>query len=148
MFQYYTRWSRENSSLLYLPAFLGGTDAAGYKPHDVCKLTMHIAQLAYKLEGQKLTRMSISDQYYTRWSRENSSLLYLPAFLGGTDAWSSMYILVHWWPSSFSFEKLDMAFHQLTSLSALRCFCRAKTSQGWLCTQAAARFAHSTNLVV
>ena len=40
---------------------------------------------------------------------------------GGTDAWSSMYILVHWWPSSFSFEKLDMAFHQLTSLSAPRC---------------------------
>ena len=64
---------------------VGGTDAAGYKPHDVCMLTVHIAQLAYKLEGQKLTRMSISDQYYTRWPRENSSLLYLPAFLGGTD---------------------------------------------------------------
>ena len=69
LFQYYTRWPRENSSLLYLPAFLGGTDAAGYKPHDVCMLTVHIAQLAYKLEGQKLTRTSISDQYYTRWPR-------------------------------------------------------------------------------
>ena len=39
----------------------GGTDAAGYKPHDVCMLTVHIAQLAYKLEGQKLTRTSISE---------------------------------------------------------------------------------------
>ena len=28
----------------------GGTDAAGYKPSDVCTLTVHLAQLAYKLE--------------------------------------------------------------------------------------------------
>ena len=44
---------------------VGGTDAAGYKPHDVCMLTVQYAQLAYKLEGQKLTRMSISEQYLT-----------------------------------------------------------------------------------
>ena len=58
---------------------VGGTDAAGYKPHDVCMLTVHIAQLAYKLEGQKLTRMSISDQYLTH-RRKNDILVtvYVP----------------------------------------------------------------------
>ena len=57
---------------------VGGTDAAGYKPHDVCMLTVHIAQLAYKLEGQKLTRMSISDQYLTN-RRKNDILVALYA---------------------------------------------------------------------
>ena len=28
----------------------GGTEAAGYQPSDVCTLTVHLAQLAYKLE--------------------------------------------------------------------------------------------------
>ena len=35
-----------------MPAVLGGggTEAAGYQPSDVCTLTVHLAQLEYKLE--------------------------------------------------------------------------------------------------
>ncbi len=37
--------------LLYTTVFGGGgTEAAGYQPSDVCTLTVHLAQLAYKLE--------------------------------------------------------------------------------------------------
>ena len=34
-------------------------DGRGIKAHDVCTLTVHLAQLAYKLEVQKLARTPI-----------------------------------------------------------------------------------------
>ena len=34
----------------------GDTDTVGYKPRDVCMRTLHHAQLAYKLEVQKLVQ--------------------------------------------------------------------------------------------
>ena len=39
--------------LFYLPAIRGGTDAAGYKPHDVCvsKLEFNIVQGCTMLNG-------------------------------------------------------------------------------------------------
>ena len=45
----------ENSSLFYLPAFLGGggTDAASYKPHDVC-----VSKLEFtSIQGRMLVNM-------------------------------------------------------------------------------------------
>gem|GEM_PF-4638420 len=38
-------------------------DGRGIKAHDVCMLTVHQAQLAYKLEVQKLARTPVNLQY-------------------------------------------------------------------------------------
>ena len=56
----------ENSSLFYLPAVPGGggTDVAGYKPSDVCMLTVYLAQLAYKLEFNSVQGRTLLNDWH------------------------------------------------------------------------------------
>ena len=42
----------------------GGTDAAGYKPSDVCTLTVHLAQLAYKLEFNSVQGRTLLNDWH------------------------------------------------------------------------------------